>query len=226
MCLELDEDLSAECWGVSYLFHYNDLHFLVLLHWWYLSKKICFSSSYDMCTIYFHSVLVHVLLVVWMRIWKLAWSEEEIQHNLALQLAVLIVSVHCSSPVIEMGNAWMKCMDKINLFQTVSNATTGILQMLLQMAVMFYFLMLNCLTEINIWYTVTLHLWICLRLEFFPGPPWKKISFMSRDSVSLYSSKYWKYIHQMTICHDIPSLRSNRWFCAKSSCMISIKSSL
>lgn len=46
----------------------------------------------------------------------------------------------------------------------------------------------------------------------FPRTSLKEDFFMSRDSVSLYSPKYWKYIHQMAICHDIPSLLSNRWF--------------
>jgi len=46
----------------------------------------------------------------------------------------------------------------------------------------------------------------------FPRTSLKEDFFMSSNSFSLHSSKYWKYIHQMALCHDVPSLLSNRWF--------------
>lgn len=99
-----DEDLSAECWGISYLFEYN---FIYILSTFYSATALVISEQENMGFFFmwyvYYLFSFCVLLVVCVRIWKLARSEEDMQHNLTPQLAVLIVSVHCSSPVMEMG---------------------------------------------------------------------------------------------------------------------------
>lgn len=46
----------------------------------------------------------------------------------------------------------------------------------------------------------------------FPRTSLKEDFFMSRVYLSLHSSKFWKYIHQMAMGHGIPSLLTKRWF--------------
>lgn len=46
----------------------------------------------------------------------------------------------------------------------------------------------------------------------FPRTSLKEDFFVSKDSFLFHGSKYWKYIHQMAICHGISSLLPNRWF--------------
>lgn len=48
--------------------------------------------------------------------------------------------------------------------------------------------------------------------RMFPRTSLKEYFCMSRVSLSLHSSRFWKYIHQMAVGHDIPSLLSKRWF--------------
>lgn len=113
-----DEDLSAKCWGASYLIKCNDQSVLMLLCLWYLrKKKYGFLLFCEMHATYFQLVFVHIHLEVWMNgTWSLTWKEEDIWQKLNLQLAVFVFFIYCFSPIIEIGNGWVECMDMINLF--------------------------------------------------------------------------------------------------------------
>lgn len=116
-CFEIfkawDEDLSAKCWGASYLIKCSNLCVLMLPCLLYLNKNKNMDSFCEIYFTYLKLVFVHIHLEVWM---NGLGTWEDICQKLNLQLAVFIFSIYCFSHITEIGNGWVKSMEMINLF--------------------------------------------------------------------------------------------------------------